>query len=162
VSVLGCGLVMSMVVLSSGCSLLPSAPKPKVIEISAKPIEKPKLDLPKADELFFKKIEWVLITPDNYEEVFAKLGESGRPIVLFGLTDEGYGNLAMNLSSLRSYVQQQQIIIAAYEAYYKQSDKALDAANAEIAETADEAKQIKQQNEQRRDINLNPFNQFNK
>lgn len=149
-----------MVVLGSGCSLLPSTPKPKVIEISAKPVEKPKLELPKADELFFKKIEWVLITPDNYEEVFAKLGESGRPIVLFGLTDEGYGNLAMNLSSLRSYVQQQQIIIAAYEAYYKQSEKALDEANAEIAETADEAKQIKEQKEERPSLNFGKLNPF--
>jgi len=85
------------------------------------------------------------VTPENYEDVFAKLGETGRPIVIFGLTDSGYEKLATNLSSLRAFVQQQQVIIAAYENYYKESEKALDAANAEIEETADEAEQIQEQ-----------------
>lgn len=100
------------------------------------------MELPQADQLFFSPVEWILVTPDNYEEVFAELGETGRPIVIFGLTDGGYEKLATNLSSLRSFVQQQQIIIAAYENYYKESEKALDAANAEIEETADEAESI--------------------
>ena len=135
---------------------------PKQIEISAKPVDKPKLELPKADQLFFKEMEWILITPDNYEEVFEKLSATGRPVVLFGLTDNGYETLATNLSSLRAFVQQQQIIIAAYESYYKQSEQALDAANAEIAETADEAKAIQDQNkeEEQQDSlfkKLNPF-----
>jgi hypothetical protein len=120
-------------------------PMPKQIEISAKPVEKPKLELPDADQLFFKEVSWVLVTPDNYEQVFEKLSVNGRPIVIFGLTDRGYENLSTNLSSLRAYVQQQQVIIAAYEAYYKESDDALDAANAEIAETAEEAKSIQDQ-----------------
>ena len=68
--------------------------------------------------------------------------------MLFGLTDNGYEALATNLSSLRAFVQQQQIIIAAYERYYKESEEALDAANAEIQETAEEAKAIKNQSQQ--------------
>ena len=143
VNVLGCGLAIALL---SGCSIF-GGPMPKQIEISAKPVEKPKLELPNADELFFSKVEWILITPDNYEEVFEKLSATGRPVVLFGLTDNGYEALAKNLSSLRAYIQQQQVIIAAYDAYYKESEKALDAANAEIAETADEAKAIKEQQE---------------
>lgn len=143
VNVLGCGLAIALL---SGCSIF-GGPMPKQIEISAKPVDKPKLELPKADQLFFKEVEWVLITPDNYEEVFAKLSETGRPVVLFGLTDNGYETLATNLSSLRSFVQQQQIIIAAYESYYKNANEAIDAANAEIAETAGEAKAIKDQQE---------------
>ena len=160
VNVLGCGLAL---VLLSGCSIFGSGPMPKQIEISAKPVDKPKLELPKADQLFFKEVEWVLITPDNYEEVFAKLSETGRPVVLFGLTDNGYETLATNLSSLRSFVQQQQIIIAAYESYYKNANEALDAANAEIAETAGEAEAIRDQNRETKEDNnslldkLNPF-----
>ena len=139
-NVLGCGLV---ILLLSGCSIF-GGPQPRLIEISAKPVPKPELELPEADQLFFKPVEWILVTPDNYEEVFAKLGETGRPIVIFGLTDGGYETLATNLSSLRSFVQQQQIVIAAYENYYKESEKALDAANEEIAETAQEAESIKE------------------
>lgn len=143
-NVLGCGLALALL---SGCSIF-GGPQPRPIEISAKPVPKPVLELPKADQLFFKQVEWILITPDNYEEVFAKLSETGRPVVLFGLTDNGYEALATNLSSLRSFIQQQQVIIAAYESYYKESNKALDAANAEIAETAEEAEAIKKQQEE--------------
>lgn len=159
VNVLGCGLAL---VLLSGCSIFSNGPMPRQIEISAKPVDKPKLELPKADQLFFKELEWILVTPDNYEEVFAKLSETGRPVVLFGLTDNGYETLATNLSSLRSFVQQQQIIIAAYENYYKESEKALDAANAEIMETAEEAESIKDQQEevQEKSSLLNKINPF--
>lgn len=138
---LGCGLAL---LLLSSCSLFPKAPMPREIEISAKPIPKPKLELPAADQLFFKTIDWILVTPDNYEQVFEKLNETGKPIVIFGLTDSGYENLATNLSGLRAYVQQQQVIIAAYENYYKESSSALDAANAEIEETANEAEAIRE------------------
>jgi hypothetical protein len=111
-------------------------------------VPKPELVLPQADELFFRPVEWILVTPENYQETFDRLSEKGSPMVLFGLTDSGYEALATNLSSLRAFVQQQQIIIAAYESYYKESESALDAANAEIQETAEEAQAIKDQAQQ--------------
>jgi len=39
-------------------------------------------------------------------------------------------------------------VIAAYENYYKESEKALDAANEEIAETAQEAESIREGKEE--------------
>ncbi len=119
-SVLGF-LILSLSV--SGCALL--TPKPREIELSTKPVEKPKLELPKADQVRMRNIEWVVITKDNYKEVFEKLSKSGRPIAVFGLTDQGYANLGMNLSDIRAFVQQQQAIIAAYERYYKDADAKL-------------------------------------
>lgn len=97
----------------------------ETIEVTTKPIEKPELTLPEADELRIREIEWVIITPNNYEEVFSKLQEQGRPVALFALTDKGYENLGLNLSDLRAYIQQQQTIIAAYENYYKKVDETL-------------------------------------
>ena len=73
-------------------------------------------------------VEWVVITKDNYKEVFEKLAKTGRPIAVFGLTDQGYANLGLNLSDIRAYVQQQQAIIAAYERYYKEADEKLNEA----------------------------------
>tara|TARA_B110000503_G_C7044953_1_gene369829 strand:+ start:553 stop:873 length:321 start_codon:yes stop_codon:yes gene_type:complete len=98
---------------------------PQPIEITTKPIDKPELILPNASELNMREVKWVLITPDNYQKVFEELGNSGRPVVLFGLTDKGYENLGLNLSDLRAYIQQQKAIMAAYEAYYKSADQAL-------------------------------------
>lgn len=128
-NVLGFGLVL---VLLSGCSSTPQR-----IEVSAKPVEKPELVLPNADSLRMKDVEWILITPENFEEKVAEIQATGRPVVFFALTDEGYENISMNFSSIRAFIQQQRAIIVAYENYYKNANEALDAANANI----DNAKQ---------------------
>lgn len=130
-SALGCGLV-----LLSACA----SPQPKVIEISAKPIEKPELILPSADALNLRDVQWIVITPDNVNEVMAKLSASGGKVAVFALTDKGYENLSMNINDLRTYITQLQAIIVAYEGYYKDSNSALDAANAEIQAAGDDAK----------------------
>lgn len=115
-------------------SLVNACGKPPVqeIQISAKPVDKPELVLPYADPILMRDVQWVIITPENYEEVFNDLAKKGQPVVLLGLTDKGYENLALNLSDIRAFIQQQQAIILAYEGYYKQSNAAIDAANAEI------------------------------
>ena len=124
VSALGCLTLL----LVSACS----KPAVQEIQISAKPIDKPELVLPYADPIKSRDVEWIIITPDNYEKVFNDLAKKGQPIVLFGLTDKGYENIALNLSDIRAFIQQQQAIIAAYEGYYKESNAAIDAANAQI------------------------------
>lgn len=109
-----------------------SSPPVQKIEISTTPVEKPQLVLPKADQLFQRPIEWIIITPENAEEAFKSIQGRGRPILLFGITDKGYENLALNLSDLRAYLQQQKAIIAAYENYYQQSNKAIEEANKQL------------------------------
>jgi len=100
-----------------GCTLLSScATMPQRVEVISAPVEKPTLTLPKADELRSLPVTWLLITPENFEEQVKKL--EGRPVVFFALTDEGYSNLGLNISSIRAYIQQQQAIILAYENYY--------------------------------------------
>ena len=94
--------------------------------------------MPQSDQLFQREIQWIVITPDNVEEQFQKIKDSGRSIAIFGVTDEGYQKLALNLSDLRAYLQQQQAILAAYEGYYQESEEALDSANDEIKEANDE------------------------
>lgn len=105
---------------------------PQRIEVSAKPVDKPELVLPNADALSMKDVKWIIITPENFEQVVEESKKSGRPIAFFALTDEGYANLGLNFSSIRAYIQQQQAIIVAYENYYKNANEALDKANANI------------------------------
>ena len=120
------GFTIALLTISA-CS-----PAPREINISAKPVEKPELVLPKSDKIKTRDVEWTVITPENFQEVVSKLSTKGKPIVFFALTDEGYEALALNLSDLRAFIQQQQAIIVAYEGYYKDSNSALEAANAEI------------------------------
>ena len=139
VNVLGC---LTIITVISGCS---SMPQP--ITVSAKPIEKPKLVLPVSDQLFQRKIDWVIITPENVEERFNKVKESGRSIAIFGVTDEGYQNLGLNLSDLRAYIQQQQAIVAAYEGYYQESEDAIEEANSDMEEAKTKAEEAQEAEE---------------
>lgn len=123
VNVLGC-LILALLV--SGCSLLASQPEP--VEISTTPVEKPELELPEADELRLRHLEWTLITPENIDEILKKAEKSGRPLVFFALTDKGYESLSLNIADIRAFIQQQDSIIAAYENYYKESQKSLEGA----------------------------------
>ena len=113
--------------LLAGCSTTP-----RQIEISAKPIEKPKLVLPPADELRLKDLTWVVINEENAQEVWDKLKKDRKDPVLIGLTDDGYEILAMNISDIMKLLQQQKAIIAAYQSYYEKSEQALENANSQI------------------------------
>ena len=130
---------------------------PQRIEVSAKPVDKPELVLPNADGIRMKNVEWVLITPENFEEKVAEIQATGRPVVFFALTDEGYENISMNFSSIRAYIQQQQAIIAAYENYYKNANEALDAANSNIEGAAAEVEAQQSQEQESTLDKLNPF-----
>jgi len=132
-NVLGYGLGLLALLVISGCSSMPQK-----IEVSAKPIDKPELVLPDPEVLRMKEVKWVLLTPENFEEKVAEIEATGRPVVFFALSDEGYENISNNFSSIRAYIQQQQAIIAAYENYYKNANEALDAANSNIESAAAE------------------------
>jgi hypothetical protein len=85
----------------------------------------PELVLPSADPVKTRTVEWIVLTEENFEEVFAKLRNSGKDVVLFGLTAQGYENLSLNANDLRTYIQQQNSIILAYNNYYIRSRDAL-------------------------------------
>jgi len=109
--------------LLTGCS------KPQEIEISTSPIDKPELVLPQAQELNLRTLDWKVVTPENIDQVWEEIRSSGRPIVLFALTDEGYERVSLNLSDIRAYIQEQRAIIAAYDRYYKNVEQTLDEYN---------------------------------
>lgn len=87
--------------------------------IDQKPTEKPVIVLPPVDEFNSRTVEWVVVTPDNIEQVFKDLEDSGQHIVLIALTSDGYERLSLNMADLLKLVQQQRAIIAAYQRYYE-------------------------------------------
>jgi hypothetical protein len=129
---------------------------PQKIVVSAKPIDKPELVLPPPEVLRMKEVKWVLLTPENFEEKLKDFEKSGRPIVFFALTDEGYENLAVNFSSIRAFIQQQQTIIGAYENYYKNANDALEKANKSIEGANEQLTSQPQESSSMMD-KLNPF-----
>lgn len=131
-NVLGCLILIATV---SACS----TPQPRPITVSASPVDRPELVLPNPDRIQTRTVEWVIITPDNAEAVFERARATGKPITFFALTENGYEALALNLNDLRTFIQQLQTIISAYENYYAQSTAALEEANRRMAEQAEAA-----------------------
>ena len=121
------------IILSS--LLLVGCASTKTIEISASPIEKPPLTLPKVSKIKMRDVKWIVVNKDNMAQVMADLEKKDENVVLFALTDKGYEALATNTADLRQLIMQQQAIIAGYEQYYKDSQTALDKANSQINDT---------------------------
>jgi hypothetical protein len=86
------------------------------VEVRTVEIQKPAPIVPTVDQLSLKPVNWIIITPDNVDEQFAKI-EKGE-IVLFALTTEGYENIALNLSDVRALIEQQNRIIAIYKSQF--------------------------------------------
>ena len=149
--------VIVLVILLVAFVLSSCTSTPRQIEISAKPIEKPKLVLPPADELRLKDLEWVVINEENAKEVWERLKKDKKDPVLIGLTDDGYEILAMNMSDIMKLLQQQKAIIAAYQNYYEESEQALEDANSEIQGAKE---QVDEQNNTPDDSVLDKLNPF--
>jgi hypothetical protein len=103
----------------TGCASFGFGPREKPIEVVSKPVEKTPLDLVMPDPLRLQPIDWVVITPDNADEVFQRLQNKEVDLVLFGLTDEGYKQLAITISELRNMINLQRNIIIKYKEYYE-------------------------------------------
>lgn len=107
-------IVCNLIILSFilfGCS---STIKTKKQEIERQPLN---LEMPSS--LKSKDVNWVIITPENNEEVFQKLQNDNSDPVIFGLSDLSYKNLSLNLAELKRYIIEQKEIIKAYKEYYE-------------------------------------------
>lgn len=108
--------------LSSGCAVLqnPFAPEPvKQVEVVTKAQERLPLNIPDPDPLQLSGSTWFVITPENAEEIWRRLREQQTDLVLFGLTDDGYEQLAIDIARIRNYIQQQREITQQYREYYE-------------------------------------------
>jgi hypothetical protein len=114
-------LITSLLLATSltGCASFGFGPKVKPVQILSKPVERTPLDITLPEPIRTKPIEWVVITPDNVEDVFKKLEESGQNLVLFALTDDGYQQLALTIADLRNFMNTQRTIIIKYKEYYE-------------------------------------------
>jgi hypothetical protein len=115
-------IAITLPLLVSGCSFLPKwGSDVKPIEVQKKAVERTQLKLNDPTPVVAREIKWVIITPENAEEVFKKLKEQNADLVLFGLTDDGYEQLALSMAEIRNYIASQKAIIVKYREYYEPS-----------------------------------------
>lgn len=63
--------------------------------------------------------KWTVITPGNANQVWKKLEDQKTDLVLFGLTDQGYEQLSIDLAELRNFIARQRQITQEYRNYYE-------------------------------------------
>lgn len=114
-------LILLIVPLISGCSALSWFKRDEVkpIEIQTKQVERTPLNIADPTPLKGREIKWVVITPQNAEQVWQKLTQENTDLVLFALTDDGYESLAITMAELRNFIAQQRTIILQYKNYYE-------------------------------------------
>lgn len=124
--ILTTGLLLSSLALT-GCSFMPKMPSfgsdVKPVQITTKAADKTALALPDPGPINTSVITWYIITPENYQEVFKKLADEGHDVVLFGMTDDGYQELAVLIADVRNHINQQREILRRYREYYEPAKK---------------------------------------
>ena len=112
-------LLPVMALLLVGCASNKVQPEPKVV--IQKVIEK-KLPLNIADPeaLELQHIEWVIVTRDNIEEVWAEIEGDNEGVALFALRHGDYERLALNIADIRSVIGEYVIILKRYREYYEE------------------------------------------
>jgi len=98
------------------------------VTIITKSVEKTPLNLPLPDPLRLRPIQWIVITPQNAEQVFRQLEARGLDPVLFAISDDGYMSLSESMTEIRNFMNTQRQIIIQYKKYYEDGPAAAPAA----------------------------------
>jgi hypothetical protein len=112
-------LILSTLLLISGCASFGWNSNVKPLEVKTKAVERAKLNLSEPAPFKGRELNWIIITPENAEQVWIKLKESNTDLVLFAITDDGYEQLAITMAELRNLIAQQRAIIIRYKEYYE-------------------------------------------
>ena len=112
-------LLPVMALFLVGCASNPVEPTAKVV--IQKVIEK-KLPLNIADPepLDLQHIEWVIVTRENIEEVWAQIEGDNEGVALFALRHGDYERLALNIADIRAAIGEYVIILKRYREYYEE------------------------------------------
>ena len=101
-------LMTSMMV--SNCSLLPT----KQIEVSAKPIERKIVQPIMPREIDLREVQWLTITPENFEEQFAIIEAQEGELVFLAMTIPDYETMAYNMQELKRYITELKDVVVYY------------------------------------------------
>ena len=112
-------LLPVMALLLVGCATNKVQPEPKVV--IQKVIEKKlPLNIANPEPLELQHIEWVIVTRDNIEEVWAEIASDNEGVALFALRHGDYERLALNIADIRAAIGEYVIILKRYKEYYEE------------------------------------------
>ena len=115
--------ILNVLVLLTLTIFLTSCAGVKELSIFKEEVKRQPLALEKTTPLQMEKIQWIIVTSENAEEVFKKMEEQGLDPVLFGLTDNDYQLIAKNFARIRNQLKIQNDIIDKYKEYYESEEE---------------------------------------
>ena len=105
---------MSLILLTSACSIFPSAKEKVVVQTKVNTIEVPLQEHPKSIKMY--DIQWYVVTNSNIDKFIEDYKNSqGQSWVFYSMSVDSYERLALNVAEMRRYINQQKAIIAYYE-----------------------------------------------
>lgn len=106
-----------LLVILSGCSTFS---RPEKIVTQEVLIEKIPLDLESPRSFKWKHVDFIVITPENYEEKLEELKKNGGSKALYAVNTEDYQKLSLNIAEMLRYMKEQKLIILQYKEYYEE------------------------------------------
>jgi hypothetical protein len=107
--------------LLSGCASfsLFGGKRVEPVEIKTTAVERIPLNLRDPSPIQPRTPQWIIITPENADKVWADLEAKKSNLVLIALTDKGYEELSVTMVEIRNFINMQRQIIIKYKEYYE-------------------------------------------
>ena len=103
-------VLLMTLMMGSSCSLIPT----KQIEVVAKPIERTIVQPIMPREIDLREVQWLTITPENYEEQFAIIEAQEGELVFLAMTIPDYETMAYNMQELKRYITELKDVVVYY------------------------------------------------
>ena len=112
-------LLPVMALFLVGCAGNKVKPESKVV--IQKVIEKKlPLNIPNPEPLDLDKVEWIIVTEENINEVWAQIQADNEGVALFALRHGDYEQLALNIADIKKLIGEYVIILKQYKKYYEE------------------------------------------
>ena len=113
------GSVLVFGLFLNGCAAV------AVKELQSYKIEKKRepRGIPNPEPLDLIDVEWIIVTPENIDEVMEKVKAEGGDAALFAVTDEGYKKLSLNFADIRNKLYETNQILLSYREYYEDGER---------------------------------------
>ena len=113
-------LLPVMALFLVGCASVPEIREVEKI-VTKKVIEKKlPLNIEAPVPLELTEVEWVIVTRENIDEVWAEIEADNEGVALFALRHGEYENLALNIVEIRKQLGEYVIILKKYKEYYEE------------------------------------------
>ena len=96
--------------MACSCSLLPT----KQIQVSAKPIERQIVQPIMPREINLKELQWLTVTPDNWEDQLARIEQQEGELVFLAMTIPDYEVMAYNMQEIKRYIVELKDVVVYY------------------------------------------------